>query len=109
MLFHPVVRNYVGRNKSAYLSLVTLVSNMSTFCSLPLRIIAVLVMLSCAAPHPVLAEQQQGQTLAGSVEDNFSAKYTELTKKILLSGIELERFSLNYRLHNGPPSAARKL
>ena len=29
---------------------------------------------------------------------NFSSEYTVCTKKILLAGIELERFSLNYRL-----------
>ena len=38
--------------------------------------------------------------MPASVESssNFSSEYTDCTKKILLAGIQLERFSLNYRL-----------
>jgi hypothetical protein len=45
-----------------------------------------------------------------SINDaSFSQQYTSLTKKILLTGIELERFSLNYRLNAGKQPRLRKL
>lgn len=39
----------------------------------------------------------------------FSAEYTSCTKKILLAGIELERFSLNYRLESAKQPKFRKV
>lgn len=45
---------------------------------------------------------------ATSTED-WSRQYTDLTKKILLSGVELERYSLKFRLDNGKQPKYRKL
>lgn len=44
-----------------------------------------------------------------SSSSGFSEQYTSLTKQILLRGIELERFSLNYRLENVKQPKLRKL
>lgn len=44
-----------------------------------------------------------------AADATFSGQYTELTKKILLQGIELERFSLNYRKEVAKPPRFRTL
>ena len=48
---------------------------------------------------PGLASGEAEPGSSSNQSETFSAEYTRLTKSILLSGIELERFSLNYRLH----------
>lgn len=53
-------------------------------------------------------------TLASSLpsfsqDANFSQQYTAITKKILLKGVELERFSLNYRREATKPPKFRTL
>ncbi|MBX9686866.1 MAG: hypothetical protein K2X27_09205 [Candidatus Obscuribacterales bacterium] len=42
-------------------------------------------------------------------EGEFSKSYTELTKKVLLAGIAIERFSLNYRKETAREAKFRKL
>ena len=44
---------------------------------------------------PALADES---TQAAVATDPFAAQYTAMTKQILLSGMELERFNLQYRL-----------
>ncbi len=41
--------------------------------------------------------------------ESFSQQYTNVTKKILLAGIELERFSLNFRLESAKQPKFRRL
>jgi hypothetical protein len=51
-----------------------------------------------------------GSSLPSFSQDaNFSQQYTAITKKILLKGIELERFSLNYRREATKPAKLRTL
>jgi hypothetical protein len=51
--------------------------------------------LSCSAET---LESATAIPAAAESAGNFSSEYTDSTKKILLAGIELERFSLKYRL-----------
>jgi len=51
----------------------------------------------------------QGATPIASPSDDFSKQYADLTKQLLLSGIELERFSLNYRLESARQPKFRRL
>jgi hypothetical protein len=59
--------------------------------------------LQAACVSPSLAEP----TLTSSA--NFSQEYTGVTKKILLVGIELERFSLNFRMESARQPKFRRL
>jgi len=52
------------------------------------------------------AEIQESPTGYG---DDFSKQYTALTKEVLLAGIELERFSLNYRMESVRQQRFRRL
>jgi len=58
--------------------------------------------VSCAYAQ----SSDQGLT---AVDSDFSTNYTQLTKKILLAGIAIERYSLNYRLETGKQPPFRKL
>jgi hypothetical protein len=60
-------------------------------------------------PAHCLAAGETTTTPAATTEDAFSRQYTETTKRILLSGVELERFSLNYRLEKRRPPLWQKL
>jgi len=51
---------------------------------------------------------QNSSLEAGSVQD-FSRQYTDLTKRILLSAIDIERFALNYRLEGPKQPKLRRL
>jgi len=68
-------------------------------------IFTLLLVAQTLFPCPVLAVSSQ--TINSS--ENFSQQYSAVTKKILLSGIELERFSLNFRLENARQPKFRKL
>jgi hypothetical protein len=61
-------------------------------------------MLQLFAPFAVFAE-----VAPSTSTESWSQEYTDLTKKILLSGIELERYSLKFRLDNGKQPKFRKL
>lgn len=52
---------------------------------------------------------QQLTLPACAADDDFSRRYTQLTKKIMLSGIEMERYSLKYRLANSRQPRFRRL
>ncbi len=55
---------------------------------------------------PPLAVAQEATLESG---DSFSQRYTAITKKILLAGIQIERFSLNFRLRSAKQPKFRKL
>jgi len=58
--------------------------------------------------QPAMAADIGGpEQLSSSAE--FSSQYTGLTKKILLAGVELERYSLNYRLETARRPKLRQL
>ncbi len=59
--------------------------------------------LQSYTPYVVFADETPVVSTA-----SWSQEYTDLTKKILLSGIELERYSLNFRLDNGKQPRLRK-
>jgi len=67
-----------------------------------------LIVLYTAALGTRTCAAELEPSLRGYGED-FSQQYTALTKKILLSGIELERFSLNYRMESARQPRFRKL
>ena len=63
--------------------------------------------------QPALAAGIDGATIAAvdqaSVGGDFSTQYTSLTKKILMAGVDLERFSLHYRLETARRPKLRQL
>lgn len=59
--------------------------------------------LSSLAVQPAFAAD------ASLAVDDFSSQYTALTKRILLAGVDLERFSLNYRLETSKRPKFRQL
>lgn len=81
---------------------------MHTPLKLKKQVVVTAVLLQAAlqsfVPFAVLAEDTPVASTA-----SWSQEYTDLTKKILLSGIELERYSLNFRLDNGKQPKYRKL
>ncbi len=73
---------------------------------------------SCANSYAAYAESQTLTQLASASSDSanssFSSltaeqQYSQLTKQILLAGIELERFSLNFRLNSAKQPRFRNL
>ena len=66
------------------------VRRLAVLCLLLLLLQSTIACPGIRAAEPAFAVQD-------SVDD-FSRKYTAVTKQIMLSGIELERFSLNYRV-----------
>jgi hypothetical protein len=61
--------------------------------------------LTCSLSlRPALANVE-----VGASSTDFSDQYTRLTKEILLNGIELERFSLKYRLESAKQPKYRRL
>lgn len=71
-------------------------SNFGNLSSARRALFAVLTCLTLQSP----AWAFEASSLEPGSTSNFSSEYTRLTKKILLTGIDLERFSLNYRLQN---------
>ena len=65
---------------------------------------AVTPVLLAAAVTPALAA-----TPAGDSSGSLSQQYTDITKKILLGGIDLERFSLHFRTESGKQPKLRRL
>ncbi len=60
-----------------------------------------LAALCCSIqPLPSLAADNASPSSEVTSSDDFSARYGQLTKKVLLNSIELERYSLSYRLEN---------
>ncbi|MBX9952800.1 MAG: hypothetical protein K2Y39_26740 [Candidatus Obscuribacterales bacterium] len=57
----------------------------------------------------LLAGTYLGPIECRAADASFSEQYTALTKRILLQGIELERFSLNYRKEAAKPPRFRTL
>lgn len=66
-----------------------------------------LLLSFCLLMPSALAEDDQ--VFRASEAQEFSAKYSALTKKILLASVDLERFSLNYRLEHCKQSTVNKL
>jgi hypothetical protein len=94
---------------ATYIEKQTPVSLMPHFSFVQVRVLLLTIVVSLIVPPVVPAAEDESQSLASSVQNNYSARYTEITKKILLTSIELERFSLNYRLQNCRRSTLRKL
>jgi len=69
----------------------------------------VVVLCYLIVQAPCLAIDEAVPLRAATTGNEFSDRYTGLTKKILLAGIEVERFSLNYRLENAHISNFKKL
>jgi hypothetical protein len=86
MMFMKILREKVFRRSASGLVMFMLLQPFVSNCSI------------CAA---------EDQSASGA--ESFSRQYTGLTKKILLSSIELERFSLNFRLENDRVSRLRQL
>jgi len=61
-----------------------------------------------AEPVVKMAALPESALRAGS-GDSFSNRYTAMTKKILLAGIKIERFSLNFRLQSAKQPKFRKI
>jgi hypothetical protein len=72
------------------------------------KLLAALVSCLLVGTPCLSVEQMRPVPDSGSAAD-FSTSYTGLTKKILLAGIEIERFSLSYRLEHRRPSTLQKL
>ncbi len=79
----------------------------SVRCSFAAVLVSLLLVLSFACTDARCADLPV--QLQGSVVDDFTGKYTAITKRIMLAGIELERFSLNYRLNSGKQPKFRRL
>lgn len=66
-------------------------------------------------PHTLSARAADSGTTPATMSDSqllsddFSRHYTQLTKAIMLNGIELERYSLKYRLANSKQPRFRRL
>jgi hypothetical protein len=77
--------------------------------------LALLILLQPVLPYASLAAQpvssvNEAAQLVPLVEPgSIKQEYARLTKKILLSGIELERFSLNFRLESAKQPKFRRL
>ncbi len=67
-----------------------------------------IVNLLFLCPFAPAALAQSATPIAGTTEE-FSKQYSDLTKELLLNGIELERFSLNYRLESARQPKFRRL
>ena len=70
--------------------------------------IGVLAQFFSVSLQPALAVDL-GVSDQNSTGADFSSQYTVLTKKILMTGVELERFSLNYRLETARRPKLRQL
>ena len=64
--------------------------------------------IACTSVKAAEAGGDTTYKLEGSVDD-FTTKYTAVTKQIMLCGIEMERFSLHYRLEAAKLSNFRRL
>ena len=51
----------------------------------------------------------QAETTSVNSNEEFSKQYTEITKKLVLAGVELERFSLKYRMASTEQPKFRRL
>ncbi len=68
----------------------------------------IIIALLLAAWSPALASDLP-DTTAAFTGDSFSTQYTAVTKKILKNAVEIERFSLNYRLETLKQPKLKKL
>lgn len=68
-----------------------------------------LLCVACQTTFPVTAWAVTESEGASTIRGDFATEYTSLTKRILLSGIELERMSLIYRKESGKPRTLRLL
>jgi hypothetical protein len=70
-----------------------------------------LLCVACQATSPITASavSTQSESVSTTIHGDFATEYTALTKRILLSGIELERMSLNYRKEAAKPHTLRLL
>ncbi|MBX9696348.1 MAG: hypothetical protein K2Z81_28430 [Cyanobacteria bacterium] len=76
----------------------------------PLVTLLLIVALAVSSMYPCLeAQAEESQSGAVGKISEFASAYSHLSKKILLISIELERFSLNYRLETARQPKFRKL
>lgn len=68
-----------------------------------------LVAMIIQTPTPLCAEAVEVSASTDVYNSDFTQQYTSLTKQILLASVELERFSLNYRLKSSTPPKFRRL
>ncbi|MBK8223655.1 MAG: hypothetical protein IPK73_21820 [Candidatus Obscuribacter sp.] len=66
---------------------------------------------ACHSGHSCQAAESLPAALAANSigEESYSAEYTRLTKDILLAGIEIERYSLKFRLESARQPKLRRL
>ncbi len=68
-----------------------------------------LVILLQPSIQTLCASSAAADTIAPTSTGSFSQQYTQLTKNILLTGFEVERFSLNFRMESAKQPKFRKL
>jgi len=72
-------------------------------------ILLVLLFLFSVACQFAQEQVALAETTIASPNDEFSRQYTENTKKLVMAGVELERFSLKYRLASTKQPKFRRL